>query len=137
MTTTSPVTVLPTSTATPLEPALTLRQVFDAVAQCFTTREQEITTRAQIGAWESVTLAEIAAKEQIILTYLNHIFDERKRTFAELFPLLDKAMASGSEDVAHVLGAITTLAAKSPFNDLHDIGLVKNALNDPDHEWPV
>jgi hypothetical protein len=138
MTKTSPVTVLPKSAAaTPFDAALALKQVIDAAQQYLETREQEITKRAQIAAWESVTLAEIAAKEQIFLTYLTRSFDERERNFAELFQALDKAMASGTGDVAHILGAITTLAAKSPFNDLHDIELVKNALNDPDHEWTV
>ncbi len=135
---TSPVTVLPKSpAATPFDAALALKQVIDAAQQFLETREQEITKRAQIQAWEAATLAEISAKEQVFLTYLNRSFDERERNFAELFQALDKAMASETGDVAHVLGAITTLAAKSPFNDLHDIQFVENALNDPDHEWSV
>ena len=94
-------------------------------------------SRTQIHAWESATIAEITAKERIFLTYLNRSFDERERNFAELFQALDKAMSEDVGDVAHILGAITTLAAKSPFNDLHDIELVKESLNDPDHEWTV
>ena len=33
--------------------------------------------------------------------------------------------------------SITTLAARSPFNDLIDIELVKTNLADPNHEWAV
>ncbi len=135
----TPVTVLPKSSlsATPLDAGLALKQVIDAAQHYLETREQEISKRAEISAWEATTLAEIAAKEQIFLTYLNRSFDERERNFAELFQALDKAMTSGPGDVAHILGAITTLAAKSPFADLHDIELVKNSLNDPHHEWRV
>lgn len=134
----TPVTILPKApAATPFDAALALTQVVDAAQRFLETREQEITKRAQIDAWESATIAEITAKEQIFLTYLNRSFDERERNFAELFQALEKAMSDDTGDVAHILGAITTLAAKSPFNELHDIELVKNALNNPDHEWTV
>ena len=134
------VTILPKTPAagaTPFDAALALKQVTDAAQHYLETREQELTKRAQIHAWEAATIAEIKAKEEIFLTYLNRSFDERERNFAELFQALDKAMSEDAGDVAHILGAITTLAAKSPFNDLHDIELVKKAYNDPDHEWTV
>ena len=70
------------------------------------------------------------------MMYLERSFDERQKNFADLFAALDTAMQSGG-DVAMILGAITTLAASSPFKDLHDIDLVRKNLADPDHEWTV
>lgn len=133
----APVKILPNTPATPFDAGLALKQVVDAAQHYLETREQEITKRAQIHAWEAMTIAEIKAKEQLFLTYLHRSFDERERNFAELFQALDKAMSSDAGDVAHILGAITTLAAKSPFNDLHDIELVRSAYEDPNHEWAV
>ena len=139
MSKTTPVTVIPkaSTSGSPLDADLALKQVIDAAQHYLETREREMTKRAQISAREATALAEIAAKERIFLTYLNRSFDERERNFAELFQALDKAMSSGTGDVAHILGAITTLAAKSPFADLSDLELVKHALSDPEHEWQV
>ena len=138
MTKSIPTKIIPGASASPpLDAALALKQVIDAAQEYLETREVEITKRTQIAAWESAVLADISAKKEIFLTYLNRSFDERERNFAELFQALDKAMVDGTGDVAQILGAITTLAAKSPFKDLQDITLVEKALSDPDHEWTV
>ena len=113
-----------------------LNQIVDAAQDYLTVREVEATKQATIRARKEVDLEEIHAKSDLFMTYLSRSFDERQKNFAELFAALDKAMQSGG-DVALVLGAITTLAASSPFKDLHDIDLVRRNLADPDHEWTV
>lgn len=113
-----------------------LNQIVDAAQDYLTVREVESTKQATIRARKEVDLKEIHAKSDLFMTYLHRSFDERQKNFAELFAALDKAMQSGG-DVALVLGSITTLAASSPFKDLHDIDLVRKNLADPDHEWTV
>ena len=96
----------------------------------------EATKQETIRARKDVELKEIHAKSELFMMYLERSFDERQKNFADLFAALDTAMQSGG-DVAMILGAITTLAASSPFKDLHDIDLVRKNLADPDHEWTV
>ena len=113
-----------------------LNQILDAVHDYLIVRETEATKQETIRARKEVDLSEIHAKSDLFLTYLHRSFDERRKNFKELFDSLDKAMQNGG-DVASILGAITTLAASSPFKDLHDIELVRRNLADPDHEWTV
>ncbi len=113
-----------------------LNQILDAAQDYLTVRETEATKQEAIRARTEVDLKEIHAKSELFLTYLNRSFDERRKNFQELFDALDKAMQNGG-DVALVLGAITALAASSPFRDLHDVELVRKNLADPDHEWTV
>lgn len=118
--------------------ALTVvQEVVGAIDEWVRVHEQEQTKRAVIHAQGQAAIEEIRAKKELFLTYLDRSFDERARTFQQLFASLDRAMIDGSVDVGPILAAITTLAAKSPFADLHDINFVQSALSDPDHEWEV
>lgn len=119
-----------------LDAVVLLNQIVDAAHDYLTVRETEATKREAIRRQAEVDLNEIHAKSEIFLTYLRDSFDERQKNFRELFGALDRAMQKG-EDVSQILGAITTLAASSPFRDLHDIELVRKNLAEPDHEWTV
>jgi hypothetical protein len=44
-------------------------------------------------------------------------------------------MSDETAPVADVLGAVTTLAMKSPFQDLKDVNTVTANLNDPNCGW--
>jgi hypothetical protein len=113
-----------------------VNQIVDAAQNYLTVRQVEATKQETIRARKDVELKEIHAKSELFMMYLERSFDERQKNFADLFAALDTAMQSGG-DVAMILGAITTLAASSPFKDLHDIDLVRKNLADPDHEWTV
>lgn len=119
------------------DPMLAFREVLKAADEWVRVHEEEATKRTAILAARDVTLAEIHAKRELFMSYLERSFDERREMFAGLFARLDVAMAQGSGDVEAILGAINELAAKSPFADLRDISMVKSALVDPDHEWVV
>lgn len=116
--------------------AVLLNQILLVAEDYLSVRETEVTKREVILARKEVDLKEIHAKSELFLTYLQRTFDERRANFKELFNSLDRAMQDGG-DVAMILGAITTLAASSPFKDLHDVELVRKNLANPDHEWPV
>lgn len=127
--------------ATPLltgaDAVAVITDVIGAVEEWVQIVEQEKTKRADIAAKESATLAAIAADRDILLTYLDRSFDERKDNFDKLFAALDAAMRNDQSVVADLLGAITTLALKSPFADLADGPSVLARLNDKDTEWAV
>jgi len=113
------------------------REVLGAVDEWVRVHEAETTKRAIIAARERALVEEIGARRDLFLTYLDRSFDERESTFEQLFRALDVALQQGPEQVGLVLGSITALAAKSPFADLTDLDLVKQHLQDPDHEWTV
>lgn len=114
-----------------------IKNVVGAVGEWVQIVEQEKTKRAEIAAKEAATLAAIAADRDVLLTYLDRSFDERRDNFDRLFVALDDAMRHHRSAVADLLGAITTLALKSPFADLADAPSVVARLHDKDTEWPV
>lgn len=99
--------------------------------------EEESTKRAVIQVDAEVTIAQIHARRDLFLSYLDKSFDEREKNFEALFARLDEALLSSPEAVGTILSSITTLALKSPFADLHDPVALKEKLNDPDAEWSV
>lgn len=117
------------------EASIVLDRVLNALGQWQQIAETERTKRETIAASERKWLAAIEADRQVLLTYLDGSFDERAENFRQLFNALDRAMATDVAQVADLLGAITTLAMKSPFNDLKDITVVTANLRDHDHEW--
>ena len=106
-----------------------------AVTQWQQVVETEQTKRRAITADECLWLAAIEADCRILMTYLDRSFDERAANFRELFGKLDRAMAGDGTEVADILGAITTLAMRSPFSDLKDAATVTAKLRDRDTEW--
>lgn len=123
--------------SSPIDVANLLKDVLDAAQAYAVTREEEATKREAIAARRDVLLSEIEAKRELFITYLNRSFDERERNFEKLFAVLDEALGGDGSQVASILGSITTLAASSPFKELHDIEFVRAAVQDPDHVWDV
>jgi len=119
-------------------PAQCLSEVVQACAEYLKIAEEEKTKRCSIEAWEKVTLAEIEAKRDFLIGYLERSFDERAKNFKLLFQTVDKAMLSGNnQQLAIALNAIVDLAKSNPFKDLADLSTVKAALDDPDHVWKL
>ncbi len=114
-----------------------IKEIVGAVGEWVRTVEQGRAKRADIAAKEAATLAAIAADRDVLLTYLDRSFDERKDNFKQLFTALDDAIRNNPAAVADVLGAITTLAVRSPFADLADAPSVLARLNDKGSEWTV
>ncbi len=114
-----------------------IKEIVGAVGEWVRTVEQGRAKRADIAAKEAATLAAIAADRDVLLTYLDRSFDERKDNFKQLFTALDDAIRNNPAAVADVLGAITTLAVRSPFTDLADAPSVLARLNDKGSEWTV
>lgn len=119
-------------------PVQCLNEVVQAWTEYLKITEEEKSKRRDIVAWEKVTLAEIKAKRDFLVGYLEHSFDERAKNFQSLFQIVDQAMLSGdNQQLGLALHAIVELAKSNPFKDLADLSTVKAALDDPDHVWEL
>lgn len=100
--------------------------------------EEQKTKREAIRAHTSIAIAKINSVSDIIKTYLDKTFDERRAIFEKQFQCVDKALETGNiEMLSMSLGSINQLAATSPFKALSDITTVKNMLNSPDAEFDI
>ena len=112
------------------------RDVVEAYTEYKIVAEQEQTKRRGIEAWEKVTIADIKAKRDALIEYLEGSFDERAKNFYFLFKKVDEAIAMGDNNqLALAMTSITEIAKSSPFKDLANLTSVRTALDDPDHEW--
>jgi hypothetical protein len=104
--------------------------------QVYAEIQREMTKRAEIEAEQQKQLAEIEAKRQIFLAYLDKAFAERAENFRRLFNTVDAAMANrDNEQLAVALNSINELAKATPFKDLIDVNRTKELLAEPGHEW--
>lgn len=103
-------TIFPANPRFAMDGMATFQEVMKAVNTWVEVRETERTKRTAIAAQEAVALAEIAAKRDVFLTYLNRSCDERRIAFDHLFDTLDHALATGSAD----LGSSPACSAQSP-----------------------
>ena len=94
------------------------------------TEQIEQTKREYIREAARVKLAEIEAKREVFITFLEKSFDERKELIKEYFERLDIAINEGDiQKMSLILYNITDLSKSSPFKALADI---ENALNNKD-----
>ncbi|MEG3839852.1 hypothetical protein [Microcoleus sp. herbarium14] len=112
------------------------RDVVEAYTEYKIVAEQERTKRRGIEAWEKATIADIQAKRDALIEYLECSFDERAKNFKFLFEKVDEAIAIGDNNqLTLAMTSITEIAKSSPFKDLANLTSVRTALDDPDHEW--
>ena len=105
-------------------------------ASLYSEIQKEMTERARIEAEKQVRLAEIEAKRQLFLEYLDKAFTERAENFRRLFDTVDAAIANrDTEQLAMALNSITELAKTTPFKDLVDVQRTKELLAVKGHEW--
>ena len=135
MSTNSPISSNTTGLSGPVAAEEVFNRVVGAVREWQETVAVEATKQRAIAAEEARWLAAIEADREILLTYLDRSFDERAENFRRLFEELDRAMSGDTTHVADVLGAITALAMKSPFQDLKDVDTVTANLHDPNYGW--
>ncbi len=114
----------------------TLNSIVNALTEYKKIAEEERTKRREISAWEKTAIADIRARRDLLIGYLENSFDERAENFQHLFASIDEVIESGNnEQLAMLLNAVVDIAKANPFNDLADLSTVKAALNDADHTW--
>lgn len=91
---------------------------------------QEKTKREAIEAWKDVRLTELSHQKEILKTYLEETFKERREMIDGLFDALDKGMDSGNMDVINAaIGGIINLSKDSP---LQNVDKLIHAMKDND-----
>ena len=94
--------LVPMPLTTGLDALTVVNQIVGAVTEWVQVHETETTKRELIGAQESIVISEIQARRELFVTYLDRSFDERERTFNELFRALDRAMDSDPTAIAGI-----------------------------------
>ena len=100
--------------------------------------EEQKTKREAIQAHTSMVIAKINTVSDIIKTYLDKSFDERKVIFEKQFECVDRALETGNIEMLSIsLGSINHLASSSPFKALSDLTTVKTMLQNPGAEFDI
>ena len=83
-----------------------------------------------IEAWKDVRLTELSHQKEILKTYLEETFKERREMIDGLFDALDKGMDSGNMDVINAaIGGIINLSKDFP---LQNVDKLIHAMKDND-----
>ncbi len=90
-------------------------------SECAEAIEAHKKERARITETARVQISMIQSRREVMVTFLDRTFAERRENFQELFSRLDVALERDSiEGVRVVLETIVTLAKTSPFEALRD-----------------
>lgn len=121
-----------------IAPAQCLQEVIEVWTNYLEIVQIETTKRREIEARERIILADIDAKRELIIGYLQSSFDERAQNFQSLFAVVDKAIVSGNHQaLSSSLQSIVDLSKSSPFKDISTLSNFKAVMNDPDYEWEL
>lgn len=114
-----------------VNPLECIKDIVQSYSQYRTVVEQETTKRRGIVAMERTELAKIAATREILMTFLDQSFDERRKVFHALFLALDSSVEVGNiQALSATLVAIVHLSETSPFKHISSVGDVTNMLKD-------
>ena len=128
----------PLSKRANINPTAVVIQIIKAYADWRKIAKEEETKRQRISAEERMVIHQINAQRDILMTYLERSFDERRENFQQLFGVLDRAIDTGdTANVAATLGSIVELAQSSPFKDIASVQAVRNVLADQNSEYEI
>lgn len=100
--------------------------------------EQEQTKRSAINAACATELAKIDAVRSTFEAFLDRSFEERRRSFEELFSLVRQAMERNDLKTLELsLSAAVELARISPLAEAKSLESLRSAMDDPDHEFVI
>lgn len=86
------------------------------------TKETETTKRCEIKARKEVDLEIIRNQTEIIESYLENIFSDRKIMISGMFIILDKAIESNNQElIQQSLASIVAIAKESPLAGIHNL----------------
>lgn len=115
-----------------------LNELVGAARECILTHQVEKTKQVKLRAYEQAEVSRIKAAENILRSYFEQVFAERRSNFDALFTRLDQALDQGNgEAISAVVRGIVDIARTSPLADLGDLSQIRAALDDPDHVWDL
>lgn len=85
---------------------------------------QEKSKREAVKAWKDVRLTELKNQKEILRSYLEETFKERRYMIDGLFEALDKGIEANNLDVINgVIGGIINVAKESPLQQVDKLML--------------
>ena len=122
-------TLVKNATSPPISVLQAVNLLVEAHNNYRVVREQEITKRRQIAAWETIQVASIREQAKILRDYLDKSFAERRENFSQLFNLLDKGIETGNDQaIQAALSGIIETTRQSP---LREALAAVHAISDP------
>lgn len=126
------------SLESPAEVLSTIKAFTEAATDAVKFCEVQETKREEIRANRDARIKQLEAQRDIIISYLDRSFDERKYLFEKHFKVVDHALMTGnSEELALSLQNINDLAKSSPFKALADLGSVQKSLNQKNSTFDI
>lgn len=115
--------------ANPLSSADALTILKEAIAY-YKTREVEQTKREEIWAKRDVLIVALDNEKDVILTYFEHRFAERKSSLEQFYSLLNKSV--GSDNEIELQTALTGILGIIKENPLSDFAEFRKNMTNPD-----
>jgi hypothetical protein len=98
------------------------KAIVDAHKENHKVTEVERTKREEIGAYRDIEIEKIQSQKEILKSYFEDSFSERKENFNKLFDALDKGIElNNPELIMHTIRAITDIAKDTPLNKMHEV----------------
>lgn len=118
--------VNPAMIATRVNLALGAKEAFDILVSSHyeykKIAEEEKTKRASIEAWREVNVGKIQHQTEILKSYLENTFSERRYAIDEMFDRLDVAMQTGNMDLmSAAMGGIVSIVKSSPLQEVEKL----------------
>lgn len=96
----------------------------------YKTREVEQTKREEIWAKRDVLISALNNEKDVILTYFEHRFAERKSSLEQFYNLLHKSVDSGNEiQLQSALAGILGIIKENPLSDFAEF---RKNMSNPD-----
>lgn len=84
--------------------------------------EEEITKRVNIAAMRDVEIEKIQAQKEILKSYFDGIFSERKYMIAQMFDKLDKGIENNNLELIQMsMSSIVSIAQESPLKQVESL----------------
>ncbi len=91
---------------------------------------EENTKRVNIQAEKEVAIAKIQAQKDLLKSYLEHTFGERRQVIQETFKTLDKALESNNMDVvSQAMESIQNIVKETPLKQVDKLLQLANNPN--------
>lgn len=106
-----------------------LQMYVDAFKENHKITEEETTKRADISAFRDVEIEKIQAQKEILKTYFEGIFSERKYMIEQMFDKLDKGIEGNNLELIQMsMSSIVSIAQESPLKQVQS--LINDFKND-------
>lgn len=106
-----------------------LKMFVDAVKENHKITEEETTKRVNIESMRDVEIERIQAQKEILKTYFEGIFSERKYMIEQMFDKLDKGIENNNLELIQMsMSSIVAIAQESPLKQVQE--LMNNFKND-------